>query len=369
MFKIFYAEKDTTLYESNLLANSGLNSVLEVGKSLNTDDTISSINSLLKFNVTEISQSLALYNKSVTDCKFMLQLYTTHARNLAAEYDISAKIVGQSWDNGTGLATALTTDGASWNGPRPNNSWISGSQLQQITAGSNLYISGSGSGGSWIYSSGSATTSSLIVSESFSYRTTDINLDVTNAVKLWLSGSGGYTIPNHGFLLELINTTSTASYGSVQYFSRETHTIYVPKLVMYLDNSTFTTGSLTAVNLDSYVTYTKLKPAYNEAEVAKIRIYSRNKYPVKSATNLFPIETVNYLPTSSFYSILDAATDEVIIPYDNIYTKLSCDSTSNFIHIDMNGFMPERSYRLQLKINDGITIQYINNDTYFKVIR
>ena len=101
----------------------------------------------------------------------------------------------------------------------------------------------------------------------------------------------------------------------------------------------------------------------------KIRIYSRNKYPVKSATNLFPIETVNYLPTSSFYSILDAATDEVIIPYDNIYTKLSCDSTSNFIHIDMNGFMPERSYRLQLKINDGITIQYINNDTYFKVIR
>ena len=169
--------------------------------------------------------------------------------------------------------------------------------------------------------------------------------------------------------MELINTASTASYGSVQYFSRETHTIYVPKLVMYLDNSTFTTGSLTAVNLDSYVTYTKLKPAYNEAEVAKIRIYSRNKYPVKSATNLFPIETVNYLPTSSFYSILDAATDEVIIPYDNIYTKLSCDSTSNFIHIDMNGFMPERSYRLQLKINDGITIQYINNDTYFKVIR
>jgi hypothetical protein len=67
MFKIFYAEKDTTLYESNLYANSGLNSVLEVGKSLNTDDTISSINSLLKFNVTEISQSLALYNKSVTD--------------------------------------------------------------------------------------------------------------------------------------------------------------------------------------------------------------------------------------------------------------------------------------------------------------
>jgi hypothetical protein len=35
----------------------------------------------------------------------------------------------------------------------------------------------------------------------------------------------------------------------------------------------------------------------------------------------------------------------------------------------MNGFMPERYYRVNLKIVDGITEQYIDDEIYFKVIR
>jgi hypothetical protein len=112
-----------------------------------------------------------------------------------------------------------------------------------------------------------------------------------------------------------------------------------------------------------------MKPEYKDTEVARIRIYSRNKYPQKSPTNLFPIQTVNRLPSTTYYSVIDAATDEVIIPYDDIYTKVSCDNTSNFIYIDMNGFMPERYYRLQFKIVDGFTEQYVDDDIYFKVVR
>ena len=67
--------------------------------------------------------------------------------------------------------------------------------------------------------------------------------------------------------------------------------------------------------------------------------------------------------------MFDALTDEAIIPYDNIYNKVSCDGTSNFIYIDMNGFMPERYYRLELKIVDGFTEQYVNDQIYFKVVR
>ena len=138
---------------------------------------------------------------------------------------------------------------------------------------------------------------------------------------------------------------------------------------MYFDNSAFTTGSLTAANLESYVVYTKIKPTYKDTEIAKIRIYARDKYPRKSPTNLFPIETIKYLPTTTYYAVYDAATDEAIIPYDNIYNKVSCDSTSNYIYLDMNGFMPERTYRLEIKIKDGFTEQYIDNDIYFKVVR
>ena len=53
----------------------------------------------------------------------------------------------------------------------------------------------------------------------------------------------------------------------------------------------------------------------------------------------------------------------------NSKTKVSCDNTSNYIYVDMSGFMPERYYRLQLKLTDGFTTQYIDCDTYFKIVR
>jgi hypothetical protein len=35
----------------------------------------------------------------------------------------------------------------------------------------------------------------------------------------------------------------------------------------------------------------------------------------------------------------------------------------------MNSFMPERYYRLELKIIDGIVEQYVDDQIYFKVVR
>lgn len=372
MFRIFYAEKDATIYQSAEYNNTGLDELLEIGKRLNTSGSnLLKSRSVIKFDTTEISASLSKYNKTVNDCKFILQLYTSTAKNLPAEYDIVAKILGQNWENGTGLETALTIDGVSWHGPNSGSSWIASTQQVQV-ANSTLYISGSGTGGSWMFQSASAgDTAGLITSESFSYQATDINMDVTNALKIWMSGSGGVSIPNYGFLLQFsdANELDDDIAGYIRYFSRETNTIYVPRLTMYWDNSTFTTGSLTSANIESFTVYTRIKPTYKDTEIAKIRIFARDKYPQKSPTNLFPIQTVKYLPTTTYYTVLDAATDETIIPYDDIYTKLSCDSTSNYIHLDFNGFMPERYYRLELKIINGFEEQYITDQIYFKVVR
>jgi hypothetical protein len=279
-------------------------------------------------------------------------------------------MLGQDWVNGTGYLSELTTNGACWITPQSGSSWISGSQKLEIGT-SDLYISGSGLGGNYLYYSGSSTAPKLQVSESFSYRTSDVNVDVTNQIRIWLSGSNNNSIPNYGFLVQYSDADEIDDNvkGYVRFFSRDTHTIYVPKLTMYWDNSAFTTGSLSAANLESYVIYTNIKPEYKDTEISKIRIYSRDKYPQKSPTNLFPIQTVKYLPSTTYYAVFDAQTDEAIIPYDNIYNKVSCDSTSNFIYIDMNGFMPERYYRLEFKIVDGFTEQYISDKIYFKVVR
>ena len=372
MFRIFYAEKDATLYEGTPTYNTGLDEILEIGKRLGNDGaTLLKSRSVVQFSMTEVSSSLAKYGKTVNDCKFNLQLYTSHAKNLPSDYTIFSKLLGQSWINGTGYQNNIKTDGISWDTPASGSTWYSSSQNIQIGS-TTLYVAGTGTGGSYLYQSASgASTAGLITSESFSYRTTDLNINVTDSVKLYLSGSSGQLIPNYGFLLQYSDAdeSNSAVSGYIRFFSRETHTIYVPRLTMYWDNSTFTTGSLTPINIESFVTYTNVKPTYKDSEVAKIRIYARDKHPQKSPTNLFPIQTVKYLPQTTYYTVIDAATDETIIPYDDIYSKVSCDATSNFIYLDLNGFMPERYYRLEIKIKDGLIEDYITDQIYFKVIR
>ena len=73
MFRIFYAEKDTTLYEAFPDYNTGIDEILEIGKRLDTDgNALLKSRSLIKFDMTEISQSLSTYGKTVNDCKFIL---------------------------------------------------------------------------------------------------------------------------------------------------------------------------------------------------------------------------------------------------------------------------------------------------------
>lgn len=391
MFKIIYPQSDATLYESAPDTNTGLDEILEVGKRLSTSGSnYLKSRSVIKFDMDDITSALSKYSVDLDDCKFVLQLYTTHAKNLPADYTIDAKLVGDDWTNGTGRlnSTTAVNDGVTWNNPKSGSFyWTSGSQYIAVPSGSDssIFISGSGTGGSWLYQSGSGiysgsftfysqsfyTQPGLDLSEDFSYRPTDLNIDVTGAVQTWISGSGGFTIPNYGFLLQFSDAdeADTSKAGFVRFFSRETHTIYVPRITMYFDKSSFNTGSLGAIDLDSYTVYTKLKKSYKDTEVSKLRIYARDKYPQKSPTNLFPMTTVKHLPSNTLYTLKDAATDETIIPYDDIYTKVSCDSTSNFIYMDMTGLMPERYYRLEFKVVDGFVEEYIEDDFYFKVVR
>lgn len=392
MFRIFYAEKDACLYEHNPYGNTGLDEILEVGKRYDSGGGITKSRSLVQFNMDEVIAVLNKYNINLNECKAVLQLFTTHAKNLPDEFSIEAKITGQPWRNGTGFLASPTLDGASWAVPATSWSmdtasganWISGSQ-NIIVNNSTLRVDGIGVGGSWLeeitgtngvfdlslFNQSFFAQGGITTTQGGTLQPTDINIDVTQAVQMWISGSGGHEIPNNGFLLKMPDSeeqdASTAGY--IRYFSRETHTIYVPKLVLYWDASTFNNGLLTPANIESFTIYTNTKACYKDTEIAKIRVYSRDKYPRKSPTNLFPYEAIKYLPQTTYYTVVDAATDETIIPYDDIYTKVSCDETSNFIYLDMNGFMPERYYRLQIKITDGFTEQYIDDQIYFKVTR
>jgi hypothetical protein len=60
-------------------------------------------------------------------------------------------------------------------------------------------------------------------------RTTDINMDVTDAVKIWLSGSSGATIPNYGFLLQFSDADELN-----RFISKGIYDILVEKHILYM---------------------------------------------------------------------------------------------------------------------------------------
>jgi hypothetical protein len=62
-------------------------------------------------------------------------------------------------------------------------------------------------------------------------------------------------------------------------------------------------------------------------------------------------------------------TEEIVVDYNTTYTQISCDDTSNYFDVYMNGLEPERYYKILIKtIIDGTTL-ILDDNYYFKVIR
>ena len=115
-----------------------------------------------------------------------------------------------------------------------------------------------------------------------------------------------------------------------------------------------------------------LRPEYKEKSKARFRVVGRERFPDKSYSTTPTNLTVKYLPSgSSYYSITDAETEDVIVPFGS-GSKLSCDSSGNYFNLWMDGYQPERFYSIQYKIVSGSgtvdeTIQYFDEGFTFKV--
>jgi len=212
---------------------------------------------------------------------------------------------------------------------------------------------------------------SLITSQSFDYESSDIKMDITPIVKSWIAGA----IPNEGLILltseEL--TVNTSSNGMLGFYSKETNTIYSPHIDVVWDDSTFVTSSLQPLDTDVpyVVTVKNLKKEYQHDSVVRINVFARDKFPLKNfvkATQQSAHLTPKYLPETTYYSIRDTETEEVIIDFDE-GTKLSCDSNGNYFMLDMTGLPQERYFKILIKTVINGAVEVTDNNTYFKVVR
>lgn len=361
MHYFIYPIKDATIYKEQPVQNTGLDEVLEVQKAYYASNLKELSRALVKWNLSSLSQSIV--DNSISSPRFYLNLEICAAEEIPLDYTIYAYAVSQSWEMGVGTKyDGVTTTGVSW---RYIDSAESGSATvwsPNATYAAGTTGSHSGYGGTWYTGSG------YEASQSFSYSTGNMRMDVTDVVNTWISG----TIPNEGFILK--HTTEVEEdlndYGILKFFSMDTSTVYPPKLEMVWDDSSFVTGSLTALTEEDIVIYMKgLKAEYKDGSKIKFRVVGRERHPAKTFSTSSQYNTVKYLSTSSFYySIRDAETEETIIPFDD-YTKVSCDSSGNYFTLWLNGLQPERYYEIIYKVVGQGTEEYFENNFTFKLVR
>ena len=229
----------------------------------------------------------------------------------------------------------------------------------QIEAG---YYKNEG-GATWYTSSVSNTT----VSQTFNKYTKDLNVEVTDYVNDWLSGSR----ENNGFLIKRPTAQESGSirYGSSKFFSNETNTIYVPTLEVRWVTGSFETGSLNELTDDNITLYVKnILTEYKETSKAKLRLVGRAKYPQRTFSDTYPYTTIKYLPETTYYQVKDVETNLSIIPYDTAYTKVNCDSTGNYFDFWFNTLQPERFYRFDFRVDRNGKSEYFEGPI-FKVVR
>ena len=355
MHKLFTSSFDASIYLQQPEQNAGRDEILEVGK-LYYGSSKDIARTLIKFDVA----NMGIPSGSIV----YLNLKSSQAEEIPLEYTIHANAVSQSWNMGTGTKfDNITSNGVSWYYKNGIDKWM------DYTVTPNSYVSGSdtgsilnGGGGTWYTAS--------MASQSYNYEDADIRMNVTGIVNLWLSGS----ITNNGFILHhsLTAENNELDYGVLKFFSKETNTIYEPKLEVVSKDSLFVTGSLTPVTGSAQEGYkvvlTNLKSTYPANETIKVRVKGRDMYPLKTfGTGSFAYDQNKYLPSgSSYYQLEDYKTGEVIYPFGQ-YTQISCDSTSNYFNMSLNSLPINRTYELKIKIIESGISTIIDDKLIFEI--
>lgn len=329
VYKLFPL-KDNFISSIHPTSNYGRDEILEVSSD------ISRI--LIQFDQNEINE---LINSIGDNFTTNLRLFTAYSSYIPQDYNIEIYPLSQSWIMGTGRQGDLPNpqNGSSWNYSNP------------------IYTSSYWNGGSFITSS--------MVTQSFNYQTPkDINCDITDIILNWNSGS----YENNGLLIKHNDLNESQSI-LLKFFSLDTHTIYPPHLEFKWNDCSYS-SSLPLVNDNFKLSLINNKKELQENSVYKFRIKCRDLFPIRNFQTSSLYLNTKILPSGSYWGLKDVKTEEIIIDYDDIGTKIGADDNGNYFNLYCNGLQPERYYQFVFKIKHNNNVIIIDDkDNYFKLIR
>lgn len=348
---IFYtASQDASIYLQQPYQNTGIDEILEVSKQY-YGDTKDVSRTLLKFDLSSIYNSLQSGEIPVGEFTASLELKLAEASEIPATVTLEVYPISQSWENGTGTRfDQISTNGVTWiyrNGDDTTSIW--NDDINGITASYTAGTDGNdtGYGGSWFLEP--------TISQSYSYVLEDVTFDVTEIVSTWLADD----IENNGLIVKYPTQKEDdrVDYGTIKFFSKETNTIYQPKLKISWQEENLSTGSLSGIGDKQYRAYSSnIKNVYKVGQKVSIKLLARELYPLKqfnpiTSGNVYPqfeYQTGYLLPTESYYTIKDTVTKETIVPYD-ANSKVIIGTDGNVIRLNFTNFAYGRVYTLTVK--------------------
>ena len=367
VYKLF-PESDSFLYTEAVTGNAGLDEIIELG-GYPVSDVGQASRILLKFNTSEI-QDVITNKVAANSFTSSLHLYLASAYELASPYSVYAYPVYDSYINGVGKFGDLPVDksGASWayRGQGETAWTIPSNTVNMPTYVTSSYKDGYEGGASWYTASAAGTLEGIQLHELSSDH--DLDIDIKPAVTSHFDGS----LDNNGYIVKLKDDLefNTSSSIRLKYYGKDTNTIYPPSLDIKWDDSTYNTGTLNTLDTSiAIIDIINNKGRYVNEGKQRFRLNARPQHPPRTFTTGSIYKTNYALPVNSYYGIRDEFTEEMIVPFDNKCTKVSCDSTGPFFDIYMSGLQPERYYRVLIKSDlDGSTT-VINTENTFKVVR
>ena len=383
MHHFIYATKDAWISSGSNAATTGISEkdqnygkdqILEIKKNFYNNSFDYQTRALIDFSGTEFTEmSKSIVDGTITNPKFYLRLYEAEGTTELSptRYTLDFKPISQSWQEGSGKFgdNPKVTNGVSWEN-RSNQ--MGGNALTWSNA------DGTPSHGCSVFNVSSSK-------QVFSNQSPDVEVDITDMTKSWLSGSGqNGGFGNYGVLARFSGSTETdeTTTGQLKFFSTETHTIYAPRLEVKWDDVTTcsgdNTGSMVELNVtgsvDNYVYPIGLKESYHKDERGKFKFGVRKRYIQKTFSESVQTVTGSYIPAGSgSYSIVDLATGETVVPFkdidDNSYTSFGCDGEYNYFNQWLSGFETNRYYKILIKVKYDDKQEIIYDDDFeFKVV-
>jgi len=388
VYKIFPTQ-DATLYSMYPDMNTGLDAIIEA-----TETSIAPANPnpqtsrfVIQFDQTQIDNIITDKIKT-SEWDVNLRCFIANTTGLELNTTLNVLAISGSWDMGTGkyLDSPLTTNGVSWNWQKYSGStvWNVLTPGPNVTSDYNINYAPLG-GGTWYnqIASGSVNTY-LSSSQIYNYsQDKDLNVSVKPIVECWVSGTVDYyatpsdiettsiPISNTGFIVkqELEWVYNNNYIPEIKFFSIDTNTIYPPQLEFKWNDFSYSTGSLPPLtSLPAILTLAENPGTFYTQSINRFYVNARPEYP-PTVWQTSSAYIQNYtLPTSSYWALKDLDTNEYVIDFDPIYTKLSCDASGSYFDLYMNGLEPQRYYQIliQTEINGSIIV--FDDQYYFKVI-